>query len=100
MRALSLDHTDASHDLKQRLESCLECVNANGGFQVALWCSRGEITDLSLVGLNDDDDAQVDSGRINRHVVHVQPMNKTLLDNATTLGGELSENKLCARDNL
>ena len=56
----ALEHTGASHNLEQRLVCCLECVNANGRFQVALWRSRGEITDLSLVGLSANNDAQVD----------------------------------------
>ena len=86
----ALEHTDAIHNLEQRLDHCLECINANGGFQVVLWCSRGEITDSSLVGLKANNDAHVDSGRMNYHIVHVQPMNKTLLDNTTTLGGELA----------
>ena len=44
----ALEHTHASHNLEQRLEHCLECINANGRFQVALWHSRGEITDSLL----------------------------------------------------
>ena len=41
-----LEHTDASNNLKQSLEYCLEYINANGGFQVVVWYSRGEINDL------------------------------------------------------
>ena len=52
------------------------------------------------MGLNAQEDAQVDSGRMNYHVVYVQPMNITLLDNTTTRGGELAEHKFRVGDNL
>ena len=96
----ALEHTDASNTLEDSLQECLEYINENGGFQVVVWYSRGEINDLSLVGLNAQEDAQVDSGRMNYHVVYVQPMDKTLLDNTGTRGGELAARKFRVGDNL
>ena len=94
------EHADASNNLEQSLEICLEHVDANGGFQVAAWWSRDKINDLSLIGLNAQKDAQVYLGRIKCHVVYSHPMIMTLLDKTTTRGGELLELKFRAEDNL
>ena len=48
----AFEHTDASNNLEELLEYCNENINDNGDFQVVVWYSRGEINDLSFVGLN------------------------------------------------
>ena len=96
----AFEHTDSSNNLEVSLENCIDNINDNGGFQVVVWYSRGEINDLSLVELNAQEDAQVDSGRMNYHVVYVQPMTRALLDNTTTHGDELVALKFRVGDNL
>ena len=92
--------TTLASDINESLENCIDYINDNGGFQIVLWYSRGEINDLSLVGLNAQEGAQVDAGRMNYHVVYVQPMRKKILDNSTTLGNELALQKFCEANHL
>lgn len=85
-KVTSLEQTNASEKLEEAIENCVEYINENGGFQVLLWYSRGEINDQSLIGLNAQDNAQVDSGRINYHIVSIEPMERNLLKRNTEIG--------------
>ena len=64
----------------------MNLINDNGGFEVLLWYSRGEINDQSLVSLNVQEEGQVGSGRIVYHIVEIKPMNRNFLHVNTALG--------------
>ena len=85
-KVTSLEQTNTSEKLEEAIENCAEFINENGRFQVLLWYSRGEINDQSLISLNAQDNAQVDSGRINYHIVSMEPMERNLLKRNTEVG--------------
>ena len=67
----ALEQTDASAVLEEAIDDCVEFINDNGRFQIVLWYSGGEINDQSLVRLNTWEDAQVNTGKMNYHVVQI-----------------------------
>ena len=85
----SFEHTDAGDNLEDAIEQCVHFINVNGGFQVTLWYTRGEINDQALVGMNAPDVAQVDAGKINYHVVTLEPDNGHLKNPNTLLALQL-----------
>ena len=99
-KVTALEQTTASERLNEAIENCVEFINENGGFQVLLWYSRGEINDQSLIGLNAQDNAQVDSGRITYHIVSIQPMDTDLLDIRKEAGQLLHHLKFSVGQNL
>mmetsp|Transcript_3325 Transcript_3325/g.4653 ORF Transcript_3325/g.4653 Transcript_3325/m.4653 type:complete len:232 (-) Transcript_3325:137-832(-) len=92
-KVTSLEQTLASQTLEEAIENCVDFINENGGFQVTLWYSRGEINDQSLIGLNAQDNTQVDSGRINYHIVSLLPMDRNLLNHTSEYGQLLHQLK-------
>ena len=96
----ALEQTDASAVLEDAIEECVEFINDNGGFQVILWYSRGEINDQSLVGLNAQEDAQVDAGKMNYHVVQILPLNVEFKQNGSELMTELIRKKFRVGQNF
>ena len=89
----ALEHTEASDDIEDAIDSCINLINLNGRFTVVFWYSRGEINDQSLIGMNLRDEMQVDSGKINYHVIQIIPTNRDFLDETTPLGRQLWELK-------
>ena len=111
----SLQLTQASIDLFEAAENCIQLINNNGGFVVVGWYKRGQITDKSLIaarnlnGLNgggnignnnnnNQEDMYVDSGEISYHIVQVIPTNEDFLDKNSALGMQLEDLKFDVRD--
>ena len=106
----SLQLTQASMNLFEAADNCIELINDNGGFVTVGWYKRGQITDKSLIAArnangtnggnmmagannNNQEDMYVDSGDISYHIVQVLPSNQDFLDPTTELGKELEELK-------
>ena len=81
----NLEQSESSDALEDALEECVALINENDGFTVVYWYSRGEINDQSLIGLNLRDDAQVDAGRLNFHIIQIIPTNRYFLSPETLL---------------
>ena len=110
----SLQLTQASIDLFEAAENCIQLINNNGGFVVVGWYKRGQITDKSLIAArnlngpnggnignsnnNNQDDMYVDSGEISYHIVQVIPTNQDFLNKNSVLGMELEDLKYDVRD--
>ena len=89
----SLEQTESAFVLEDAIENCVNYINQHDGFQVVLWFSRGEINDQSLVGLNAQEEAQVDAGRLNYHIIEILPMDFDILDRNTLFGRSLNRLK-------
>jgi hypothetical protein len=97
----SLEQTEETGILEEAIENCLSLINDNGGFEVLLWYSRGAINDQSLVGLNvQEEEGQVDSGKIVYHVVEIKPMNRNFWHENTALGSSLKNMQFKVGSNL
>lgn len=96
----ALEQTDSSEVLDQAISDCVDIINENGGFQVVLWYSRGEINDQSLVGLNAQEDAQVDAGKMNYHIVQILPDNAEFKQNGSDVTQQLNSKKFCVGQNF
>ena len=96
----SFENTDVGDNLEDAIEQCVDLINENGGFQVTLWYTRGEINDQALVGMNAPDNAQVDAGRINYHVVTLEPDNRSFKDSNSLLATQLKNLKFNVGDNF
>ena len=97
----SLEQTEATGVLEEAIHNCVELINDNGGFEIVLWYSRGEINDQSLVGMNvAEEEGQVDSGKLTYHVVDVNTMDGDFLNSSTALGIALNAIKFKVGENL
>jgi hypothetical protein len=96
----ALEQTDASEVLDQAISDCVDIINENGGFQVVLWYSRGEINYQSLVGLNAQEDAQADAGKMNYHIVQILPNNAEFKQNGSDVTKQLNSKKFCVGQNF
>ena len=97
----ALEHTEASYKLKQCMKECIELINDHDGFEVVMWYSRGEINDLSLVGINmGQENEKTDSGKMNYHVISIRPNDKDFLKPDTLLGDVLEVTKFNVEENL
>ena len=100
----ALEQTEAAKQLDIAIDKCLAEVNENGGFEVLLWYSRGEISDVSLLGLNaQEEETHVGSGKINYHIVEIKPMNEAFSDTGcvvTELGRRLQSMKFRVGEQL
>ncbi len=102
-----LQVTEASMNMFNALENCIELINNHGGFTVIGWYKKGLINDKGLIAPNEsanvggsnsssnynnnnEERVQVDSGDCNYHVVSISPTNRAFLDNSTDLGKELN----------
>ena len=45
----SLEHTDASNNIEDAIENCVDFINDHGVFTVFMWCYRGAINDKYLL---------------------------------------------------
>ena len=76
-------------------------INNSGGFEVVLWYSRGEMNDQSLIGMNvQDDQGQVDAGKITYHIVDIKVMNRNFMNENTALGLTLKNMKFKVGEHL
>ena len=51
-----------------------------------MWYSRGEINDKSLIAMSDQiNEAQVDAGRMNYHIIQILPANENILKRGNQL---------------
>ena len=98
--ASALERAQASNNLEDCMTECLDFINEEGGFQVALWHSRGEINDQSLVGMNTQDGANVDAGKMNYHIVEIIPADHSIMNRHTALGQSLNMKKFKVGNNL
>lgn len=81
--------TEAFFDLTVSMDKCIDLINANGGFTVIGWYRRGEISDQSMVQVNDVETTGVgqkrqvdkyDNSDISYHFVHMKPTNSSFMD--------------------
>ena len=100
----ALEQTEATQALERSIEECIGEVNENGGFEVLLWYTKGNITDKSLIGINvPEEESQVSSGKINYHIVQIKPMKYEYSDTGcitSELGGRLHQLKFRVADYL
>ena len=93
----ALEQTEATKQLENAIDECISEINENGGFEVLMWYTKGNITDRSLIGINvPEEESQVESGKINYHIVQIKPMNKDYNETGymtTEVGGRLQEMK-------
>ena len=82
---------DASDNLEDAIENCVDFINDHGGFTVAMWYSRGEINDKSLIGMEtQSNEGQFDSGGMNYHIIQILPTNENILKRGNQLNTELN----------
>ena len=100
----AVEQTEATMKLEISIDKCVEEINDDGGFEVVLWYSRGEINDTSLIGLNvQEAEGQVSSGKMTYHMVEIRPMNDDYTKMGclnTTNGKRLQRKKFCISDNF
>ena len=98
-----LQLTEASMNMSNSVEACVDLINNNGGFTVLGWYKKGLINDKSLMTTqalsnnttnsdnynNDDQVQQVDLGDVSYHIVSISPTNHDFLDHSTELGIQL-----------
>ena len=96
-----LENTEATGSLNEAIEECMTLINNNGGSEVVLWYSRGEMNDQSLIGMNvQDDQGQVDAGKITYHIVDIKVMNRNFMNENTALGLTLKNMKFKVGEHL
>ena len=88
-----LEKTNAFEDMKCCMNECIELINDNGGFEVVLWYTRGEINDKSLLGMNTPETEKTDAGKLNFHIVSLRPNDKDFFDKESLLGEALDDEK-------
>jgi len=103
-----LQLTEASMNMFNAVEECVDLINNNGGFTVLVgWYKKGLINDKSLMTTqalnnnttnsgnynNNDQVQQVDSGDVSYHIVSISPTNRDFLDHTTHLGIQLISKK-------
>jgi hypothetical protein len=93
--------TDAYFQLLDDIQEVVTYINTKGGFTVSGWYKRGLINDKTLVegatptnnnNVNNEN-AQVESGEINYHIVSIQPTNRAFLNTRTDLAQDLRARK-------
>ena len=85
---------DASDNLEDAIENCVDFINDNGGFTVIMWYSRGEINDKSFIRMaTQSDEGQVDAGNINYHIIPILPKNEDIPKRGNQLNTELNKFK-------
>ena len=100
MMVSALERTQASNNLEECMTECIDFINEHRGFQVVLWYSRDEINDQSLVGMNTQDGAHVDAGKMNYHVEENNPIDHNIMNRHTALGQSLIMKKFKVGNNL
>ena len=96
---------DLMDRLLDAIDECIQFINMNGGLTIVGWYKRGVINDRSMIiqasnnntfngQAKQDDDAQVNAGDVNYHIVQIIPTNHDFLDNSTNLGTQLFQKKL------
>ena len=88
-----LEKTNAFEDMKYCMNECIKLINDNGGFEVVLWYTRGEINDQSLLGMNTPETEKTDAGKLNFHIVSLRPNDKDFFDKESFLGESLDDEK-------
>ena len=97
----ALEHTDASDNIEDAIENCVDLSNDHRGFTLVMWYSRYEINDNSLIGMaTKRDEGQVDAVRINYHTIKILPTNSNILKRDNQLNTEWNELKFKVGDHL
>ena len=91
--ASTLEQSESSDAIEDALEECVDLINEKDGFTVVYWYARVEINDQSLIGLNLRDDAHVNAGRLNFHIIQIIPTNRDFKSPEKLLGIRLNEMK-------
>lgn len=82
--------------IRAAAKAILALINENGGFTAIGWYKRGQINDKGLVGSTENstnqrnsDDARVESGELNFHIVSIEPANRDFLRSTSALFRQL-----------
>ena len=99
LRISALRSSESFWDIEDQIEKVIKYVNSNLGWTVIGWYKRGVINDKSLLSsttnhtMNNNENTEVGSGKVNFHVTQLLPSDKNLLDTNHEKGIELNDLK-------
>ena len=97
----ALEYTDDIYNIEDAIENNVDFINDHGGFTVAVWYSRRQINDKSLIGMaTKSNEGQVDDGRMNYHIIQILPTNANISKRDNHLSTEFNKLKFKVDDHL